>query len=88
MKIYDPVLIGWGIDFLYIWICDMNHKKRFALIDSVECINPQDNNKKNKTREMYHVNNFSNERNIWIKFSKKYEIPKLKVQTWEIVNNK
>jgi hypothetical protein len=86
MKIYDPVLIGWGIDFLYIWICDMNNKKRFALIDSVECINPQDNKKMNKTREMYQVNNFSNERNIWIKFSKKYEIPKLKVKTWEIVN--
>ena len=35
MKYYDPILIGWGIDYLYIWANGLNKKDKYALIDSI-----------------------------------------------------
>jgi hypothetical protein len=75
MEYYDPELIGWGIDFLYIWACGINEQKRFALVDKITCINPQDNAKKNN-REMHNIKNFSNEELLWETFAKKHGIPK------------
>jgi hypothetical protein len=85
MEYYDNELIGWGIDFLYIWVCGKNEKKKFALIDKITCINPHDNAKKNK-REMSNIKNFKNESVYWHKFSKKHGIPyQWKGKTWERV---
>ena len=87
MNIYDPVLIGWGIDYLYIWSCDMNHKRRFALIDSITCINPQDNTKKNNKRELMNLKGANKREATWKKFADKYGIPhNWKTKTWKKVN--
>lgn len=46
MKLYDPSLVGWGIDFLISWVL-INHpeynKYKIAILDNVSCINPYDN---------------------------------------------
>jgi hypothetical protein len=75
MKYYDPVLIGWGIDFLFMW-ANGEHTDKYAIIDKIECINPPDN-KKNNNREMNYVKHFSNEAQIWEEFRKRNSIPKL-----------
>ena len=73
MVYYDPVLIGWGIDYLYIWANGLEHKNKYALIDSISCINPHDNNKNNK-RELNNVKNVHNRAQIWNEYKKKYKI--------------
>ena len=84
MKHFDPILIGWGIDFLYIWACGNDKKDKYALIDKVTCINPHDNKKNNK-RELNNIKNVHNRKEIWEKFKKKYKIKinENKLITWK-----
>ena len=74
MKYYDPVLIGWGIDYLFIWANGINSKDSFALVDSVTCINPQDSKKGGK-RELNNIPEANNRANVYSKFAKKLGIP-------------
>jgi len=40
MKIYDPVLVGFGIDWWFLDVLGPNKKGRIAVIDAISCINP------------------------------------------------
>ena len=40
MNIYDPILVGYGIDYLFIWHLGHEHKYKFAIIDAIKCVNP------------------------------------------------
>jgi hypothetical protein len=42
MKIYDPILIGWGIDWLYMHALGDKIEKKVAVVDAVTCLNPTD----------------------------------------------
>lgn len=81
MNYYDPILIGWGIDFLYIWCCGYEHKDKYALVDKITCINPHDN-KKSGTRELNQIKNVHSRQKIWEDFKKKYNIKTQKQKTW------
>lgn len=74
MKYYDPILIGWGIDFLMIWANDHTDTRKFALVDKVSCINPHDKKKNNK-RELHKLKNAGNRSRDWENFRKKNNIP-------------
>lgn len=74
MKCYDPSLIGWGIDYLYMWANDLNSKNKFAIIDSIQCINPHDVKKNNK-RELTKIKNFDQRIKYWTEFALKKGIP-------------
>ena len=74
MKYYDDILIGWGIDYLYIWANGKHHKNKYAIIDNVSCINPKDVLKNNK-RELEKIKNYKLRRDYWVKIAKKYDIP-------------
>ena len=41
MKIYDPVLTGWGVDFWYHHVFG-EHPRKIAIVDALPCINPHD----------------------------------------------
>jgi len=41
MDIYDPILVGWGIDYLFLWKLNHNLKNKFSIIDKISCINPK-----------------------------------------------
>lgn len=45
MKIYDPVLVGWGVDWWFLDALEPDIKGRIAIIDCVTCINPLDSAK-------------------------------------------
>ena len=77
MKYYDDSLIGWGIDYLYIWANDMNKKDKYAVIDIIPCINPKDDYKKDG-RELNKINNYETRHLSWHKLADKYGIP----HTW------
>jgi hypothetical protein len=41
MKIYDNSLVGWGIDWLFIWHLGKDKEDKYAIIDDILCINPR-----------------------------------------------
>ncbi len=76
MKHYDTILLGWGIDFLYIWANGMNRKDAFAVIDFIRCINPDHRQKKNKSdRELNQIKDVNLRAHHWGEFAKKKGIP-------------
>lgn len=40
MEIYDPVLVGYGIDYLFIWHLGKDQERKYAIVDAIKCINP------------------------------------------------
>ena len=75
MEYYDPILIGWGIDYFYIWVLGIDKTDKYAVIDSIQCINPHDDNKKIKAREHTNIENHNKEQEFWIQVQNKYNIP-------------
>ena len=75
MNVLDPTLIGWGIDYLYIWANGLTKKKAYAIIHYIKCINPKDNAKKYKNRELTLLPNCSNRAQIWGKYAHKVGCP-------------
>lgn len=75
MKFMDYSLIGWGIDFLYIWSHGMKKSRSYAIVHFVKCINPKDNSKKNKQRELSLLKNCNSRASIWNTYSKKIGCP-------------
>jgi len=86
MKMYDPVLIGWGIDYLYSYALLLDndfetYKRKIALIDKITCINPLDDIK-NNSRELYNVKNANNREKIWLLIKKRNNIPDFKFKEY------
>ena len=89
MIYYDPILIGWGIDYLYIWALTHNksideYNRKIALVDSVNCINPHDKKKNNK-RELNNIVNVDKRATIWETFKKQYDIQTIKQQNYHSI---
>lgn len=78
MKYYDPILIGWGIDLFYIWVLGEDKQDKYAIIDSIQCINPHDADKIVKIREHNNIKNFNKEQDYWIQIKNKNNIPDFK----------
>ena len=81
MKKYDPILIGWGIDYLYIWANGDTIEDKYAVIDSIQCINPHDNAKPSKKRELNNIEDVDLRIKYWIDIMNKYKIPENKYLT-------
>ena len=86
MKYYDPILIGWGIDYLYIWALGKDRKRAYALVDSVSCINPHDKEKNGK-RELTILKDVNERVEKWNLIKKKYKIPDWENKNWEKIPN-
>lgn len=42
LRVYDPILVGWGIDWWYLDVLGPDLERRVAVIDEVVCLNPRD----------------------------------------------
>jgi hypothetical protein len=71
MKYYDDSLIGWGIDYLYIWANGIDKIATYAIIDKVACIKKTNTDKKD---------NVAYQAKVWYDYSKKVGVP----YDWEI----
>lgn len=40
MEIYDPLLVGYGVDYLFLWYLGAFNNK-FAIVDHIQCVNPK-----------------------------------------------
>lgn len=83
MVAYDPELIGWGIDYLFIQTLGLDHKDKYAIIDSIPCINPYDDKKPlfNKrtneyNRELHLIPDVHRRDKIWYKIADKLNMKK------------
>jgi len=87
MKYYDDILIGWGIDFFYIWALGKDIKDKYILVDDISIINPYDN-KKNNRRELNNLKGVNKRSIEWNNIKNKYNIHEWKHKTWDSVKNK
>lgn len=78
MNKYDPILLGWGIDFLLINALGIHEKKRYAILHNVSCINPYQSSKKGGKRELNLLPGCNERRYIWEAFAKKHGISSFK----------
>ena len=69
MDVYDEKLIGWGIDYLYIWINGLEEKNSFGIIHNISCTNPPDSAKGGK-RELHKIDRATTE----LKYGKNIEL--------------
>jgi len=69
MKVYNPILIGWGIDFLYNWCNGSDKKEDYAIIHKIKCINPVDEIKPGGKRELELVKNWETREKIWLNYA-------------------
>jgi len=74
MKYYNPCLIGYGIDYLYIWANGCNKTDSYAIIHAITCRNPHDSEKKGK-RELALIANFTKRAAIWKEYAAKIKSP-------------
>ncbi len=71
MKTYDPVLLGWGVDWWFLDVLGKNIKDRIAIIDCVTCINPLDSAKDGQ-REIDRLQTPNQRLEIWKKIKRKH----------------
>jgi hypothetical protein len=75
MRAFDPILIGWGIDYLYIWANGMEKKTSYAILHSISCINPH-KKQKGGARELLKIANIKKRRKIWEAYAARIGCPK------------
>jgi hypothetical protein len=75
MNIYSPELVEWGVDYLFIWSNDNKQTNKFAIIDSIICKNPHDEEKKITKREIDNVKEHKNSAQIWYDYAMKIGCP-------------
>ena len=74
MKVYDPGLIGYGVDYWYIDSMGPDIGGKVAIVDEISCINPHDRVKGGQ-REIDRLCPLSERINAWEKIKNQYHIP-------------
>jgi hypothetical protein len=75
MPYLDKTLIGWGIDYLFMWCNGLDKQNTYAIIHEISCINPQDNHKSIKRRELSLINEWDKRESIWIAYANTIQCP-------------
>jgi hypothetical protein len=75
MDKYHECLIGWGIDYLSIYVNGIELTNKYAVIHDVQCTNPTIENKKYKRRELNSIVNCEFREKIWNEFAKYNNYP-------------
>jgi hypothetical protein len=70
MDKYDGFLIGWGIDYLSIYVNGIELTNKYAVVHDVQCTNPAIENKKYKRKELNSVVNCEFREKMWNEFAK------------------
>ena len=73
MKVYDPKLIGWGIDWWYLDFLAPGIKGKVAIIDKISCVNPTDRMKGGR-REIDSLQETPERIKNWEKIKEQYNI--------------
>jgi len=83
MNIYDPSLVGFGIDYLYIWALGQNIEDKYALCDQISCINPF-----KKIRSIDILQSKKDRIKNWLEIKKKFNIKTYPHKAYKIIYRK
>lgn len=75
MERYDPRLVGWGVDFMFIWILGRERKNKYAVVDAVGCINPKADEHNGEVRLIDQLQSTNDRMNTWTLVSKEIGMP-------------
>ncbi len=73
LRVYDPRLVGWGIDWWFLQDMGPDLRGRVAIVDSVPCTNP-DPHTKGRMREIDILQPSSERRTVWAEIKKEHGI--------------
>lgn len=74
MKFYQPVLVGWGIDWWYLDVLGPNLKGKVAIVDQWPCLNPHDTQKTQGKREIEILQASSLRSALWRQMKEKHRL--------------
>ena len=74
MAVYDPVLVGWGMDWWYMHVLGRTSPRKFAVIDVVPCVNPTEEAKGISVREICRVQTVEEAKGAWKAFKQRQGI--------------
>ncbi len=86
MEVYDPVLIGWGVDYWFLNVLGPNIKGKVAVIDAISCINPH-NLLKGGQREIDLLQETPIRKKIWEQIKEQYNIKVQDHVEFDIIKN-
>ena len=73
MSVYDPVLVGWGVDLWFMEVLAPDIEGKVAVVDEISCINPFDETKGNQ-REIDLLQKTPDRIKNWKKIKEKYKL--------------
>ncbi|MBD1390568.1 hypothetical protein IC617_14110 [Neiella sp. HB171785] len=84
LDVYDPSLIGYGVDWWFLHTLGYNLDKRVAIVDAISCLNPRDD-VKGGTREIASLQSNHKRMKEWDRVSDTYDIKEWPKQTLGVV---
>lgn len=75
MAVYDPVLVGWGVDYWFLHSLGPDINNKVAIIDAVSCINPHDD-AKGGGREIDKLQDCNSRKMNWQSIQQRHAISK------------
>jgi hypothetical protein len=73
MAVYDPVLVGYGVDWWFLETLGSDIEGKVAIVDAITCINPRDRAKGGK-REINVLQDVPTRKRIWNEIRERYKI--------------
>ena len=73
MAIYDPILVGFGVDWWFLHSMGAGLERRVAVVDEVVCLNPHDRTK-GRIREIDRLQSTADRRKVWEEIKRKHAI--------------
>jgi hypothetical protein len=86
MKVYDPALVGYGIDYWYMDSLAPDFNGKVAIIDAISCINPQDWFKGGR-REIDLLQDTPARIENWERIKRQYNIKERELMELDIIKN-
>ncbi len=86
IAVYDGQLVGWGIDW---WFCnhfDAQNKLRFAIIDTISVVNPHDEHRNGKTREITKLQSDEARQSAWRSTAQRYGLAEYRLRTIAVIS--
>ena len=80
MKVYNPILVGYGCDILFINCLGVNKEDKYVIVDYISCINPL-----RKVREIDKLESLSERINNWNNIKTKLKIKNIIHKNFTII---
>ena len=81
-KDYPTELVGWGLDYYLPWTMGCNLQNRYAIVDKIQCVNPQPSN---GIREICTLETTPVRRSKWQKVQRELKIPSISGKTYKTI---